>query len=424
MNRRITLCLLLFSASLGLGCGGSETANEGAPAPAEDRSDSRVRMGLALLSEGHVDAAMEQFHRLAEKEDGAIRPGRAPAWTPQLVQRLLRRRQLVLADSLLVAAGSLEERSPELRYLTANLRVLEGRPDEALTAYRAVEGDPSLMKRVHHEIATVHLKEGRNEGAIVEARAALALDPDDASLHLLMAEAYRRQDRIEDALAQCRLVGAGSDRWVMEGEIYLNNLDRPDTASILLERALQDTPSIPNVRYLLGRALLASGNALRARKALEPLAVRTPPFEESREFLVDAYRALNRRASADSLRSRLDREESRARWTELRAEGIERSSAGELDAALESFDAALKIAPESADLHNDRGAVLARMERWEAAEHEFVEAAGLDPTDPTFQENLARLYHRTGDEAAKAIALARWKELAAAADSLAKVDNR
>lgn len=418
--------LLLLATGLGLlvlGCGEKQSATGEDASESSQKTDSRVRMGLALLSEGHVDAAMEQLRRLAEEGGERIAPGEEPKWAFPVVQQLLARRRLDVADSLLNSAGQLSQRSSGLRYLSANLLGIEGRVDEALDAYAAVDGDSSLTKRVRHETASLLLKAGRDEAALAAADEALALAPGDPALHLLKAEAFRRLGRPDQALAECRSVAPGSDRWVMEGEIYLNGLDRPDTARVLFDRALQDTPAIPNVRFLLGRALLGEGNATRALKALEPLARRQPPFPDSRAALVECYRALGRTESADSLQARIDEDTTREKWHQLRAQGLQQSADGQLEAALASFDAALEIADKNANLHNDRGAVLARLQRWDEAEREFLEAARIDPQDPTFQENLARLYYRTGDEAKQNAAVARWTALTAAADSLAKVDK-
>ena len=68
------------------------------------------------------------------------------------------------------------------------------------------------------------------------------------------------------------------------------------------------------------------------------------------------------------------------------------------------------------------GAVLARLERWEPAEQAFLEASRLEPEAPTYVQNLARLYHRTGEVAARDSALVRWRALTAL-DSTATVDK-
>ena len=75
------------------------------------------------------------------------------------------------------------------------------------------------------------------------------------------------------------------------------------------------------------------------------------------------------------------------------------------------FDQALLIDPDNHDLHNDRGAVLARMEFYGEAEEAFRKAEELVSEDPVVQENLARLYHRTGQTELRDAALARWEEL-------------
>ena len=127
--------------------------------------------------------------------------------------------------------------------------------------------------------------------------------------------------------------------------------------------------------------------------------------------LIQVYEAIGETEGARVLRQQLEAENDSDEMHRLRVAGLQASMAGDLETALENFDQALMIEPEDADLYNDRGAVLARMERYEEAEGAFRKAEELAPEDPVVQENLARLYHRNGQAGLRDAALARWEEL-------------
>ena len=180
---------------------------------------------------------------------------------------------------------------------------------------------------------------------------------------------------------------------------------------ILLEQASRAAPRNPDITLQLGRAYLAAGRLVEARAHLEPLAILPVPFTGSREALVEVYEGLGETGKAAGYRAQLEEEGRHAQVQDLRLAGLKASMAGELEGALADFDRALEIEPDDADLHNDRGAVLARMERYEDAELAFRRAEELAPEDPVIQQNLARLYQRMGNEEARDAAIARWQEL-------------
>jgi tetratricopeptide (TPR) repeat protein len=408
------LVLVLMLAVSSVACGERAPGDEpdaGATAAADRRAESRAQIGLALLREGHVEQSLEHFRKLGADPQQRPAPGREPSWLHPLLEQLIRRRELETADSILALCGSLEGRSDPLRYLSANLLVLQGRPEQAMAAYRSLEGDdPELRLRAHHELATLHEIRGEHEEAIAEARAGLALQPAQESLSILIARALQGLGRSQEALRELRSLPLTSSRLTAEGELRLE-MDQPDSAVVALERALQTTPQIPHIRFLLGQALLRSGDARRAIKALEPLARRARPFPDSQAELSKAYRAVGRAEAADSLGSIVRDNE---RWQEaeqLRADGLRLSEAGELEEALDRFERALDLRPLDGNLHNDRGAVLARLGRYEEAERALRRAEELRPEDPVIQENLARLYDRMGDVPQREAAIRRWRAL-------------
>lgn len=413
MPSRRVLPLVLLAVALFAGCGDDrEPSPRPEPAPEADVAESRVRMARALLEEGQIASALEQLRRLGEDPQQRVERGNAPSWFDDIVERLIRRGALDVADSLLQRVGPLEERSVPQQILTANLQVLAGDVDEAVATYRSIDpDDPRREVQVLHELATLHLRRGDPAAALDRARDALALAPDRGPLRVLAARALVELDRPEAALEELAAMPPSVARWATEGEIQLDVYDRPDSAVTLLTRAAREVPNDSAVALLLGRALLAAGEPSRAVATLQPLTLRPQPYQGSQAVLAEALDRMGRVAEADSLRAIVDERNRLVQRQRLRAEGLRQSMAGELEAALATFDQALAIAPDDGELHHDRGVVLARMRAWDRARKAFETAARLRPDDPSILVNLARLHDRIGNVEARDSVLARAEAL-------------
>lgn len=409
LARPLLLILLLAAGA----CGQSQ--EESGPV-LPDRDAARVRMARTLLDQGHVPEALEQLRRLPVAGPHSITPEHQPDWFRPVVRQLILRRALVEADSMLQLTGPVQDRSPALQGLSANLMVLAGDTEGAIATWSAIRtDDPQLQVQVYHELGTLFLMSGRAEEAAVQAREGLGLNPEAWQLRILLAEALHEAGRSEEALAEVQKLEPGVPRWQIEARIELYGLDDPATAVRLLQNANQAAPRNPDVRLQLAQAQLAAGDPGAARVLLEPLVNLPVPFRGAREALANTYDALGEEEGARRLRAELARELVADEARDLRVAGLQASMADSLDLALTKFEAALALDDQNADLHNDRGAVLARMERYAEAEKSFRRAEALAPDDPVIQENLARLYQRSGDEVRRDAAIARWEELKRAA---------
>lgn len=407
--------VLLLAVAGGCAPESASTPENAAPGEGESAPDpktqARLRMAYTLLDEGQIDAGLEQLRRLPDAPAVQSGPAHPPPWLEPVVERLLRRRAVEEADSLLRMTGPIATRSPRLQVLTANLQVLEGEVEAAIGTYAAIRSDdPELQVKVLHELASLELARGEAAAALERAREGLALVPGHQPLKLLASQALRRLDRPREALAELATMNPAPARWVAEAELHLDVFDRPDTAVTLMLRATRSVPQDLHFRQTLGRAQLAAGQFERAVQSLEPLAKLPTPFEQSQELLARARRARGDVAAADSLDAIVQAKRRADEVGALRVEGLRFSYDGEHERALERFDAALALAPSDGDLHNDRGTALANLERWAAAERAFRRAAELRPQDPTPMENLARLYDRTGDVEQRDRALAEAQE--------------
>lgn len=404
------LAALLVIAACGRGS--EEEAAAPAPEPVRDRASARVRMAETLLAEGQVDGAVEQLRILAREPAHRITPDSVPAWTDRLLEKLILRGALAVADSLLDQTGPLAERTVQRKLLTANLRVLQGDSDAAVSIYASLRSDdPELEVRILHELATLHMQRGEWQAAIDRAREGLGLDPARGPLRILIARALTESGRADEALEALTVLPPSPARWATEAEIHFEVYDRPDTAVTLLLRARQEMKQDPGLALLLGRALLAKGDAAAAAVTVAPLARGLRVYPGSEEVLADAWAASGRIAAADSLRAVLSERREAAEVQALRIEGLRLSQAGDLPEALDRFDRALALDPSDGELHHDRGVVLARQREWDAARRAFEAAARLRPDDVSILVNLARLYDRTGQEAARDSILARVESM-------------
>ena len=369
-------------------------------------------MAKALLEQGHVPESLEQLRKLPMTTEHSIGPLAQPEWFEPVVAQLILRRALFEADSMLALTGPLADRSPRLQALSANLMVLQGDTEGAIATWAAIRtDDPKMQIQVHHELATLYMISGRASEAESQCREGLVLAPDGWQLRMLLAESLLEQGHREEALAEVRKMQPGVARWQTEARIELEGFKRPERAVILLSQANRASPRNPNIRLQLARAHIVASQYPEARVLLEPLVNLPRPFSGSREALIEVYDAIGETEKAGVLRDRLKSENDDDQSRRLRVAGLQASMAGDLETALENFDRALLVDPDDADLHNDRGAVLARMERYEEAEDAFRKAEELAPDDPVVQENLARLYHRSGETGLRDAALARWEEL-------------
>lgn len=410
--RRSARPLLLLLALLGalLGACGQATEEKGPALP--DRDAARVRMARALLDQGHVFEALEQLRRLPAEGANQISPVAQPEWFEPVLRQLILRRALVQADSMLAFTGPVADRSPSLKGLSANLMVLAGDLEGAISTWSSIRTeDPEMEVQVHHELGTLFMMTGRAEEAAVQAREGLSLDPEAWQLRILLAEALHSLGRNEEALVEVQKLRPATPRWQVEARIRQYGMGDPAEAVRLLVQAHNAAPRNPDVRLQLARAHLAAGQYLEARVLLEPLVNLPVPFTGAREALIEAYLATGEEEAAGRLRDELDRESEVSDARDRRIAGLQASMGGDLALALTEFDAAIAIDPANADLYNDRGAVLARLQRYEEAEAAFRKAEELSPDDPVVQENLARLYQRTGEEALRDAAVARWQEL-------------
>jgi len=184
--------------------------------------------------------------------------------------------------------------------------------------------------------------------AIEQLSEALKLDEKNVEALTLLADAHTAQQDYEhaaDALERLSKVHSGSFMTYLQlGALYLEKLDDPDKAIKALHMAMESGTESREVRYHLGRALLAKGSVEEARKelarAITPLKSDETSAAREKAFLADRKRM---GAVQDALAD------------------LARKS-GNAEAAIKHLTAALHAAPSSPQIieklvraHLDRG---------------------------------------------------------------------
>ena len=374
-----------------------------------------IRHGLALRYEG----TGEPERARALLTEGAALTGDTDAW--MLLAEFERRQGRLDAalDAVARAVAASPSPSETLRFFEADLRIDAGQLEEAERSIATFE-----------EEAYRALLEGRLLLARGDARAALgAFDrglrrwPDNAGGRYLAGLAAREIGDFERAISEFR-EALRADPRATDAALSLGTLelarghprDAVEAASSFLEHRDR---ARPEAYRLLLRGLLAQGQLEAARRAADQLA--------GAGFRADAAiaRAQIEAAASGPAAGVRSIEDSDLDPTDREHESVLRMLAdlqiasAQPGAALAATDRALAARPDAASLHELRGAVLLRANRFADAQHAFAAALARDPGNARARTGLAEIAFAQGD-AERAIAL--YDEAAEAnADDLAPV---
>ena len=261
------------------------------------------------------------------------------------------------------------------------------------------------------ERARVAFEERRFADSVDLCRQALQKDDRDKVSRALLVRGLLESGDYEAALDAGESLPDGPPRDALQGRASFE-LGRYPEAITMLERAWRRGARGDGLLYLMGQAQLRDGRYIGAAHNLRELAAREQPYEESQLHLATALGRMGERAEADSVRAAYRKTQSWREAMALRGEGLRKSQAGELELSLDYLSRALELAPDDKELPNDIGAILARLERFDEAETQFLMAAERDPENATVFRNLANLYHLMGDLEKRDEAAARYQEIA------------
>lgn len=149
--------------------------------------------------------------------------------------------------------------------------------------YRAISlGDAGARARAHSELSMVFSAQGQLEQALVEADAALDLNPSDAFVHDRRGMTLMYLGRLEEALDSMNLAGRFDPSGRGLGSLFsaalvTYTLHRYDEALRIAERALERYPKAPDLHAIRAAALAQLNRQPEAREAAADLQ-RVDPF--------------------------------------------------------------------------------------------------------------------------------------------------
>lgn len=358
--------------------------------------------GLARQALGDPQGAVEDFSQalsLRSAEATELPEAEAAAQADLYLQRAM---AYLSSNTLEPALADCEQAlrlDPNLSraYLCRGLaRQGLGDPGGALADFnRALELDPQMAKAYLNR-GIAHLDLGNIEAALSDLSQAIALDPQDAS-------AYSSRGRIHwllgDPLAALRDYTAALERDPQNPQLYLNrgqlHAEREDWPAACedFSQVLQwaARPGIPRGPELLVNAHLRRG---MARQRLGDWQGALADFDQAlqgdpQSGLAYFHRGQVRAALGDGLGAIQDYHQALALGVAVAEADIRRDLAraqiqtGDLQAALEQLNEAVRLQPERRDLRQERAELCRQLGRWPEAIADYDEVLRQDPQDWT-----------------------------------------
>jgi tetratricopeptide (TPR) repeat protein len=145
-------------------------------------------------------------------------------------------------------------------------RAVELSPPPARSPLASLAPSPSVASR--HLLAEIRFELGKDAEPLL--RDVLAVEPELASAHYLLARLLQRRGDLEEALAEFRRFDAlkRADAHLAQG-LDLSRLGRTGESLLELERAVAACPDHARALFLLGRELVRAGRAEQAQQLLE-----------------------------------------------------------------------------------------------------------------------------------------------------------
>ncbi len=330
----------------------AELEQQSAAAP----RDTELRLGVALFHATHGGLPRaEQIYRQIIVEQ-ADKPAALVARN-RLARAYISSGRRDQAAPLLAEVLKQDPRNPEALAARADLALAQDKADAAIADLRAALRDQPNAVEVQRTLARAHLANEDRTLAEETLRAALEANPTATGAQLDLAQLLVRSGRAATAMPMLQKLADGlpNDVTVLQN-LFAAQLALKDTAGAKRTAALVQSarPDTGSGDYLAGLADAVGGDRAAARAAFERALGVSPDAMEPVTGLVQL--AL---------------------------------SSGQPDAAVARLDAAVTRRPDSAQLRNLRGDVLASLKRFEPARTSYREAILRAPTWTVPYRNLA-----------------------------------
>ena len=224
-------------------------------------------LGLSLLAGGQFDKAVAELEKSVARDPGQVQAGAA------LVGIYVHTGQAAKAARVADALVAANPRNPGLQSLKGTAQAALGKTKAAREAFAAaLKLDPAFLEP-KVRLAGLDLDARQFDAAMVRLNEVLAADPANIDAMLMLAGAFRRSGRLDDAQRWIEKADdmAGPDN-VQPGIMLVEFLlarQRPELAKAALARVDNRRPDDLSVMTLSARVLLANDDAPAARSVLD-----------------------------------------------------------------------------------------------------------------------------------------------------------
>lgn len=315
-------------------------------------------------------------------------------------------------DNLEAARRAFEEvleRVPSDATATYNLALVEQRSGNTTAALAGFEkvlaiahGNPESVRiqlrvKALTNLGLLFQDQGSSEDAVLYLEQALSLDSTDARAWNNLGLAHRELGRKEQAAEAFRRAFELSPEdltAVVNLSIAHIELRQWSEAVAILMRTAAIHPESPSLWLHLGLAHRGGGELEPAASALQKVLDLDPNNEQGMASRAASDLALVLLQRGDAAGARQAARRALA-WREddlasLRILGLSHSRLGELEAAKDTLEEALRRDPEDAETANNLGTVYFSLRSWSRAEQLFARALELRPDFAAARENLAK----------------------------------
>jgi tetratricopeptide (TPR) repeat protein len=315
----------------------------------------------------------------------------------------INRREMVAAEGALERVLSERPNSADALQLTGALRRIQNRPEEAEDFYRrAIAADPALPQ-VHHNLGNLLNSEGRIAEAVECQREAIRLKPNFLEAHIALGVALQdlgKPDEAEKVFRAGLRLQPNSLALKQSLGGALNDLKRGAEAETILRGALaQSTRDQRQTAGLLHNLGISLKQQHRHREALEcldraqSLVPDMPAADYNRGNVLQSLGFLD--AAVDSYRAALSRNPLDIKAHHDLNKLLYRL--GRDEEFLRSYDDSAMLYPEVGALPMHKANFLFQLEKYDDAREHYERAARLSADSVTPHDALGQIFARGGD---------------------------
>ncbi len=343
-----------------------------------DFVEAHSDMGLAMSGKHDVQSAIAEF-REALKIDSSYAGAHYG-----LATVLLENNELDQAEAEYREAFRLEPDYSDAHFGLGDVFLKKGKLDDAAAEFQeAIRENPKNVS-AHISLGQLFLMRGQIDRAIGELNLATQFAPDNPEAFELLASAYGRMERYDDAIAtykQMEVIAPGglvAPRAIAWTLIQQNHYGE---AIIETRQAIEKNPKDGQLRFLLGKALLRSGDTDNAMSAFQKALELSPT--------AGAFNGVGYELAISNVRLDDARHDSEQAVSQIEAETVE------IDLqALTIAD--LQKMPTLAAYWDTLGWVYFHTGQMEDAQR-YLSAAWKLEQNPVTADHLGQVYEKTGD---------------------------